>query len=57
MDLEQLERESDGVEEGEQDNTMDVAYYGPNPQMQFWYFGALRASAEMAKVMNKVRPK
>jgi non-lysosomal glucosylceramidase len=42
----------DGVEEGEQDNTMDVAYYGPNPQMQFWYFGALRASAIMAKAMG-----
>jgi uncharacterized protein (DUF608 family) len=42
----------DGVEEGEQHNTMDVNYYGPNPQMQFWYFGALKASAAMAKTMN-----
>jgi uncharacterized protein (DUF608 family) len=42
----------DGVEEGEQHNTMDVNYYGPNPQMQFWYFGALKASAAMAKAMN-----
>ena len=46
------DEDRDGVEEGEQDNTMDVAYYGPNPQMQFWYFGALRASAEMAKAMG-----
>ncbi|MBC7507271.1 MAG: hypothetical protein H7320_00755 [Ferruginibacter sp.] len=42
----------DGVEEGEQHNTMDVNYYGPNPQMQFWYFGALKASATMALAMN-----
>jgi uncharacterized protein (DUF608 family) len=42
----------DGVEEGEQHNTMDVNYYGPNPQMQFWYFGALRASSKMATAMN-----
>jgi hypothetical protein len=31
---------------------MDVDYYGPNPQMQFWYFGALKACSEMATVMN-----
>ncbi|MCL3781490.1 hypothetical protein EMN47_13955 [Prolixibacteraceae bacterium JC049] len=42
----------DGVQEGRQHNTMDVDYYGPNPQMQFWYFGALKASAEMAKVVG-----
>ncbi|MBM3263040.1 MAG: hypothetical protein FJY97_06380 [candidate division Zixibacteria bacterium] len=38
----------DGVMEGCQHNTMDVEYYGPNPQMGFWYLGALRAMAEMA---------
>ena len=38
----------DGVMEGCQHNTMDVEYYGPNPQMQFWYLGALRAATEMA---------
>lgn len=43
----------DGVEEGAQPNTMDVEYYGPNPQMQFWYFGALKATAAMARVMNE----
>ena len=42
----------DGVQEGKQHNTMDVDYYGPNPQMQFWYFGALKASAAMARAMN-----
>ena len=42
----------DGVMEGSQHNTMDVSYFGPNPQMQFWYFGALRAATEMANAMN-----
>ncbi|MBQ9310987.1 MAG: hypothetical protein IJ222_09060 [Bacteroidales bacterium] len=38
----------DGVMEGAQHNTMDVSYFGPNPQMEFWYLGALRAAEEMA---------
>ena len=38
-----------GLMDGEQHNTMDVDYYGPNPQMGFWYLGALRAAEEMAK--------
>jgi len=39
----------DGVMEGAQHNTMDVEYYGPNPQMGIWYLGALRAAEEMAR--------
>ncbi len=39
----------DGVMEGCQHNTMDVEYYGPNPQMQGWYLGALRAAEDMAR--------
>ena len=39
----------DGVMEGCQHNTMDVEYYGPNPQMAGWYLGALRAAEEMAR--------
>ena len=42
----------DGVMEGCQHNTMDVEYYGPNPQMEFWYLGALRAGQEMARFMQ-----
>ena len=38
----------DGVMEGAQHNTMDVEYYGPNPQMGIWYLGALKSAAEMA---------
>ncbi len=43
---------ADGVQEGRQHNTMDVNYFGPNPQMQFWYFGALKACYNMALAMN-----
>jgi len=42
----------DGVMEGSQHNTMDVNYFGPNPQMGLWYLGALKAGAEMAKFMK-----
>jgi uncharacterized protein (DUF608 family) len=35
--------------EGAQHNTMDVEYYGPNPQMGLWYLGALRAADAMAR--------
>ncbi len=39
--------------EGCQHNTMDVEYYGPNPQMEFWYLGALRAAEEMAAYLGE----
>jgi len=42
----------DGVMEGCQHNTMDVEYYGPNPQMGTWYLGALRATEEMAHYLG-----
>ncbi|MBN1640865.1 MAG: hypothetical protein JXA09_06495 [Anaerolineae bacterium] len=42
----------DGVMEGCQHNTMDVEYYGPNPQMGAWYLGALRAGEEMARYLG-----
>jgi uncharacterized protein (DUF608 family) len=43
---------NDGVMEGSQHNTMDVEYFGPNPQMGFWYLGALKASEEMANYVG-----
>lgn len=43
---------ADGVMEGSQHNTMDVNYSGPNPQMQFWYLGALKAAEKMATAMK-----
>lgn len=42
----------DGVMEGSQRNTMDVNYFGPNGQMEFWYMGALRAAEKMAVAMK-----
>ena len=42
----------DGVMEGVQHNTMDVEYYGPNPQMGSWYLAALRAAEELATAMG-----
>jgi len=46
--------DQDGVMEGVQHNTMDVEYYGPNPQMGFWYLAALRAAEEMALELSEV---
>jgi non-lysosomal glucosylceramidase len=43
----------DGVMEGCQHNTMDVEYYGPNPQMGTWYLGALRAMEELARRLGE----
>lgn len=42
----------DGVMEGCQHNTMDVNYYGPNPQMEFLYLAALKAMAAMANAAD-----
>lgn len=44
--------DKDGVMEGCQHNTMDVEYYGPNPQMEIWYLGALRAAEEIARFVG-----
>ncbi len=45
--------DADGDMEGCQHNTMDVEYYGPNPQMEFWYLGALRAAEEMGRYLGE----
>jgi non-lysosomal glucosylceramidase len=45
--------DQDGVMEGCQHNTMDVEYFGPNPQMTGWYLGALRAVEEMARYLGE----
>ncbi|MDB6127777.1 MAG: putative bile acid beta-glucosidase [Verrucomicrobia bacterium] len=44
--------DQDGVMEGAQHNTMDVEYFGPNPQMASWYLGALRAAEEMSRALG-----
>ena len=40
--------DADGSMEGCQHNTMDVDYYGPNPQMEFLYLAALQAMERLA---------
>ena len=43
----------DGVMEGCQHNTMDVEYFGPNPEIGGWYLAALRAAEEMAAYLGE----
>jgi len=45
--------DQDGVMEGCQHNTMDVEYYGPNPQMEFLYLAALEAGARFAEAAGE----
>ncbi|HOS43535.1 MAG TPA: GH116 family glycosyl hydrolase, partial [Armatimonadota bacterium] len=45
--------DQDGVMEGCQHNTMDVEYFGPNPQMGLWYLGALRCAEAMARHLDE----
>jgi len=42
----------DGVMEGEQPNTYDVAFFGPNPLCGIYYLGGLRAAEEMARAVD-----
>ncbi len=47
------DEDQDGVMDGpNQHNTMDVDYFGANPQMGIWYLGALRAAEEMGRYLN-----
>ena len=43
----------DGVMEGCQHNTMDVEYFGPNPEIGGWYLAALRAGEEIARHLGE----
>ncbi|MDZ7330492.1 MAG: non-lysosomal glucosylceramidase [candidate division KSB1 bacterium] len=42
----------DGVIEGEQHNTYDIEFYGPNTMTGSLYLAALKAAAEMARFMD-----
>jgi uncharacterized protein (DUF608 family) len=44
----------DGVAEGCLLNTYDVEFFGPNPLTQFWYLGALTATATMAEHLGEL---
>ncbi|HYA48107.1 MAG TPA: GH116 family glycosyl-hydrolase, partial [Burkholderiales bacterium] len=41
----------DGLMEGEQHNTYDIEFYGPNSMMGAFYLGALKAATEMAAAL------
>jgi uncharacterized protein (DUF608 family) len=43
----------DGVMEGEQHNTYDIEFYGPNTMTGCLYLGALRAAEEMANILGE----
>ncbi len=43
----------DGVMEGEQHNTYDIEFYGPNTMMGSIYLAALKAASEMAAVLGE----
>src|SRR5262249_55820318 len=45
------DRDRDGVMEGEQHNTYDIEFFGPNTMMGTLYLGALEAAARMAEVL------
>jgi uncharacterized protein (DUF608 family) len=44
----------DGLFEGQQHNTYDIEFYGPNPMMSTLYQGALRAGELMANAVGDV---
>jgi len=44
--------DSDGVMEGEQHNTYDIEFYGPNTMTGSNYLAALRAASEMARALG-----
>lgn len=43
----------DGLMEGQQHNTYDIEFYGPNPMMSTLYIGALRAGEIMAEAVGE----
>ncbi|TCT33067.1 GH116 family glycosyl-hydrolase [Martelella mediterranea] len=47
--------DGDGLPEGQQSNTYDIEFYGPNPMMSFIYCAALKACVEMAERLGDVR--
>lgn len=46
--------DKDGVMEGEQHNTYDIEFFGPNPMTTVMYLSALRAAEEMARHLGEV---
>jgi non-lysosomal glucosylceramidase len=49
----QWDTDGDLVLDGEQHNTYDIEFYGPNPLMSVYLLGALRAAQEMASYLGE----
>jgi non-lysosomal glucosylceramidase len=47
------DKDRDGVMEGEQHNTYDIEFYGPNTMTGLYYLGALKVSSEMAEYLGE----
>ena len=45
--------DGDGVFDGQQHNTYDIEFYGPNPLCSVYYLAALRAAEELALVVGE----
>ncbi len=45
----QWDRDRDGLVDGDQHNTYDINFQGPNPLTQFFYLAALRAAEEISR--------
>jgi len=48
----QWDRDKDGLVDGDQHNTYDINFQGPNPLTQFFYLAALRAGEEICRHLN-----
>ncbi|MGB9863969.1 MAG: GH116 family glycosyl-hydrolase [Candidatus Saccharicenans sp.] len=46
------DKDRDGLLEGEQHNTYDIEFYGPNSMLSGFYLGALEAGARMAEAVG-----
>ncbi|MGQ9479363.1 MAG: GH116 family glycosyl-hydrolase [Thermoproteota archaeon] len=47
------DKDTDGIIEGEQHNTYDVDFYGPNPMVSSIYLCALRAAEEISRYLGE----
>lgn len=50
----QWDRDQDGLVDGDQHNTYDINFQGPNPLTQFFYLAALKAGAAIAAHLGDV---
>lgn len=49
----QWDRDRDGLVDGDQHNTYDINFQGPNPLTQFFYLAALRAAEEIERHLGE----